>query len=509
MFTQPEKEYIKRLFQAQPSLTNDDVRELVNKRREKEATINTPKQKGILGKIWGGLMDVGAGGIQAGGELAVWLPGQISRLAPGDQSADQSSFYNKTQRLLEDTKKQQTEQGRDVEWVGFWLGKWIMNIAAGSVWAGLLGKWAQALANTGTATNLGTQIATKSPTLAKYGGEVIKGFTWAASKGNLAQKVIWGAATGLREWLGFWLASWQDPRSAMKTGAVIGWAIPIVAKWVWLLWKWTQKVGEKLYKSAIKPNADEARKIIQSEAGKMAKPTLRSDTALKYGISGTEKWIGVKWVREADRIFKKTINPALAKSKITHKIDDLLSDVEQQIAKEESVLRKQELMEWLQALKQDFKSTGKKIFSSSSLQAEKSSLDKFTPNKIFKWKDVAQGYAQVKSMLANVMRGKVREDLGKVWVKNAKELYRDWANLTALEDIGVKGITEGGLRGGFGTFWSTLSDMVMTPIKTVWGNTLYRAWNGIKFTWPKWIKTLWDFLQKGWLKVVWDIIQRI
>lgn len=71
MFTQPEKEYIKRLFQAQPSLTNDDVRELVNKRREKEATINTPKQKGILGKIWGGLMDVGAGGIQAGGELAV------------------------------------------------------------------------------------------------------------------------------------------------------------------------------------------------------------------------------------------------------------------------------------------------------------------------------------------------------------------------------------------------------------------------------------------------------
>lgn len=51
MFTQPEKEYIKRLLQAQLSLTNDDLRTLISQRREKEVTMNTPKQKGILGKI--------------------------------------------------------------------------------------------------------------------------------------------------------------------------------------------------------------------------------------------------------------------------------------------------------------------------------------------------------------------------------------------------------------------------------------------------------------------------
>lgn len=50
-YTQPEKEYIQRLFRAQPSLTNDDVRSLIDKRRKKEVTMNTPKQKGILGKI--------------------------------------------------------------------------------------------------------------------------------------------------------------------------------------------------------------------------------------------------------------------------------------------------------------------------------------------------------------------------------------------------------------------------------------------------------------------------
>lgn len=50
-YTQPEKEYIQRLFQAQPSLTNDDVRKLIDQRRQKEANMNIPKPKSILGKI--------------------------------------------------------------------------------------------------------------------------------------------------------------------------------------------------------------------------------------------------------------------------------------------------------------------------------------------------------------------------------------------------------------------------------------------------------------------------
>lgn len=51
MLTQPEKEYVKRLLQAQPSLTNEDLDTLIEQRRQKETTMNTPKQKGILGKI--------------------------------------------------------------------------------------------------------------------------------------------------------------------------------------------------------------------------------------------------------------------------------------------------------------------------------------------------------------------------------------------------------------------------------------------------------------------------
>lgn len=52
-----------------------------------------------------------------------------------------------------------------------------MNIAAGSVGAGLIGKGIQAGTKLGAVANLGTKIATKSPTLAKYGNPIIQGFT--------------------------------------------------------------------------------------------------------------------------------------------------------------------------------------------------------------------------------------------------------------------------------------------------------------------------------------------
>lgn len=167
-------------------------------------------------------------------------------------------------------------------------------------------------------------------------------------------------------------------------------------------------------------------------------PTTRADTALKYGVQGTEKSIGIQGVKKADKIFKETINPAIERSKVTHKIDDIFSEVEKKIAETRSVTRKQELIDGLNAWKEEFATTGKKIFNTGDLQAEKSALDKFTQSKIFKGKEVADGYNQVKNILANVMRQRVRDDLGKTGIKNAKELYKEWSNLMELESIGIK-----------------------------------------------------------------------
>ena len=180
----------------------------------------------------------------------------------------------------------------------------------------------------------------------------------------------------------------------------------------------------------------------------------------------------------------------------------MFTKAEKTIANEKSVLRRQELMDWLNALKEDYLSTGKKIFTTWDLQAEKSMLDEFTPSKIWKGKEVAQGYTQAKNTLANIFREQVRDDLGKTGLKNAKQLYQDYANLSALSEIGVKWITEWGLKWGFGTFWSTVYDKIATPVKTVWGKYIYKLGNGIEYVWPKWVDTLGKYLKSKWYKVV-------
>lgn len=191
--------------------------------------------------------------------------------------------------------------------------------------------------------------------------------------------------------------------------------------------------------------------------------------------------IGTKALKKADELWNTKIQPYISQSTETHSLEDVFDSVKSKIASENvGALRKKELGEALDALRQDYVATGKKKFSTSDLQVEKSTLDEFTPSKIFKGQDIANSYNQVKNYLANEMRSRVREDLGKFGI-DAKASYRDYANLQELSKIGVKAITERGLRGGFGNFWSTVGDMVLTPVKTIGGKTLYRVGDALEF----------------------------
>lgn len=332
MLTQPEKEYVKRLLQAQPSLTNEDLDTLIEKRRENESQgkSNRAPQKWILGAmekfnqfvntnpIARESKNVWAGAIQAGGEVSAWLLGQLSRLAPGNQSADQSSFYNQTQRLLGNTKQDMQSEGINTEWLAYWAGKGIMNIAAGSVWAGLIGKGIQAGTKLGAVANLGTKIATKSPTLAKYGNPIIQGFTWAATKGNLAQKVIWGAATGAREWLWFDLASANTPWAGTVWGAVIGGALPIV--WAGLKATWN-------YLSRTLPWNLQLQGLMNPAKVTMLKKQLQTEWVTSPQDVG--KWMldrGIKWNKET------IINTLISRAeKSKQAVDDSLSAIKKTV----------------------------------------------------------------------------------------------------------------------------------------------------------------------------------
>lgn len=360
---------------------------------------------------------------------------------------------------------------------------WAEKIASSIEW---VNKDLNAQSTTSKVGSFVWQTALTSP----IGGIAGKATTtaWKIALGAFEGALQWGALDVMaRDKLGAWAVLW---------GVVWGIAPAL------------STAGKSLYKTAIKPNADEASQIIKATARKTAQPVTRADTAFKYNLLWREKDLWVQGVREADKIFKTTVEPALRKSKAIHNVDDLFSKVQSQIASEKSALRKQELMEWLKVLKSEFKKTGKTKFTTADLQAEKSMLDKFTQSKIFKWKEVAQGYNQVKNTLANVMRNQVREDLAKTGVKNAKELYRDYANLAELEKIGIKWITEWGLRWWTGTALSTIYDALATPVKTIWGKVLYKVGEWLQFTWPKGIRSIKDLAKKAWYKFVWDLLQK-
>jgi hypothetical protein len=58
--------------------------------------------------------------------------------------------------------------------------------------------------------------------------------------------------------------------------------------------------------------------------------------------------------------------------------------------------------------------------------------------------------------------------------------------IKTFESFKVKNITsEGGLKGGFGGFWSTIYDTAMTPVKTVGGKVIYHIGDKLQVTAPK------------------------
>ncbi len=271
-------------------------------------------------------------------------------------------------------------------------------------------------------------------------------------------------------------------------------------------------LGEKLYKSGITPTADEARMIQKYEAGQKSlldrligngddivtdrpafKPTLRADTALEKGIAGTEKMIGRQADRTSTNLWKGVLEPALKESKGMVSKDDIFAPAEARIAAESEPMRKAAFQNALEAIKEDYKTLPDQI---PDLEAQKikSSLDNFTPSKIFKGQEVASEVNTLKNDMANGIRAKIYENLKDI---NIKKQYRDYGNLVELKKIGVKAISEGGRKAGFGSFVSSLWDEATTPIKTIGGKVLYKVGNKIQFVGDKGVETFGQFMESN------------
>lgn len=275
----------------------------------------------------------------------------------------------------------------------------------------------------------------------------------------------------------------------------------------------SKSVAGRAFQSAITPTTQEAERILSYEAKtpflkravgaftgatEKAQPITRAKTALERGIAGTEKMVGVQAKRGAEKLWQEEVAPAVEASREIVTKNNLFTPIKKRIANTLEPGKKQALQDAYDAIKEDYKKINN--LNLKTAQKLKSEIDEYTPQKLFKGKDVANEYNSLKHDMADAIRQKTYN--AKDIDVNIKKSYLDYANLKELEKVGVKAISDSGLKGGFGSFWSTMWEKATTPIKTIGGQTLYKVGNVLEFVGNSNIKTFGEFLKsKGFDKL--------
>jgi hypothetical protein len=296
-------------------------------------------------------------------------------------------------------------------------------------------------------------------------------------------------------------------KTGVKTGeAVIAPGVKATGEAVAATGRATKALGKATFEGAITPTVPEAERLLSYKAkapfltrvsetikGKtpsVKAPQTRATTALEHGMGGTQTMLGVQGKREADLLWKDTIQPAVKNSKAIVSKEELFAPIEERIAKTIEPSKKTAYQDAFDALKEDYANI--ENFTLEDAQSVKRTLDEFTPIKQFRGKDVANELNVLKNDMADAIRQKTYESLDDI---NIKKSYLDWANLHELEKIGVKAISSESRLAGSGKLVSGLWDMATVPIRTVGGQILYRVGNFFEFIGNKGIKKFGDFLK--------------
>jgi hypothetical protein len=296
---------------------------------------------------------------------------------------------------------------------------------------------------------------------------------------------------------------------AGKTVATtVGKATELAGEAVSTAGKVTKATGKTVAETAIRPTASEAKKILNYEAkntllertkaavkGEIIEgaPVTRSTTAFEKGIMGTERSIGAQAKRESTNLWKNSIEPALAKSKEVITKGELFDPIFTRLEKIADPLQKEAYQDAFNAIADSYKDVTE--WTLKEAQSLKEDLAKFVPEKVYNGKPIANELTQLKADMADAIRQKIYKTL------DNKKDYLDYGNLKKLEEIGVKAITEKGKLGGFGGFWTGLADAVVTPVKTIGGQVIYKVGNKLQFVGEKGLKTFGQFLKSKGLKI--------
>lgn len=264
--------------------------------------------------------------------------------------------------------------------------------------------------------------------------------------------------------------------------------------------------GKNIAVSAIRPTTEEAQQILNYEAKNTLKdrlksavkgevvegaPVTRGVTAFEKGLMGTEKTIGVQAKRMESDIWKNNIAPALKNSKEVLTKDELFAPVVARINSITDPMLKQGYKDAFDAIKGAYK--GSKKWTLEEAQKLKEDLAKFTPEKVYKGKPIANELKQIQADMASAIREKIYKSFPD---KNIKSDYITYGNLKNLEKVGVKAIADSGKKGGWGNFWTSIKDAAVTPVKTVGGQVVYRVGDKLEFVGRKGITKFGEYLKE-------------
>lgn len=321
----------------------------------------------------------------------------------------------------------------------------------------------------------------------------------AGAGGGLLKTAGLGALEGAAM-LGGGAAAEDKPASEIATetkrGAKFGGIFGVAGKAL-------QGGGKMLYKALIPTGTREAQLVQSYKAtnsllermrlavtGQSKGPVTVGETSFNKGLMGTESMLGVQAKQAKTTLWNDLVQPALNKSDKQVDMGGFFDAVEQKIVSGNAdFTRRHALLEALQSMRDDFSNF--RVADLPQLQKFKEGWAKFLPDKVYKGKPIGAAFKEVQEMAADEARDAIYKTLG----PEVRRAYLDYGNLIALEELGVKAMTGGKLRGGMGSFFSGLYEMALTPVATIGGRTVYKIGEGITLVGPSGVGTLGQLLE--------------
>lgn len=284
----------------------------------------------------------------------------------------------------------------------------------------------------------------------------------------------------------------SEAKSGAKIGGILGTAGKALGS-----------VGKVLYKSIIPRGTREAQllqaykantplleRIRLAATGTSKSPITVGETAFNKGLLGTESMLGVQAKQAKNTLWNDLVQPALTKADKQVEMKGFFDAVEDKIVSQNpDFTRRAALLEALQALRDDFANF--RVADLSQLQKFKEGWAKFIPDKAYKGKPIGAAFKEVQDAAADEARDTIYTVLG----PEVNRAYLDYGNLLAIEELGVKAMTGGKLKGGAGSFLSGIYEMALTPVATIGGKVIYKTGEGITLVGPPGVGTLGQLLE--------------